>query len=344
MPALSALPSQELDPLPGAAPAPPSGVVPELDAPAEARAEEAVPVHVALPPDALNPATANRASFSVKVRDLVSPYRILGLFVMPGEEVDLETLFTRPAGTYSLMASGGETARTGRGQWKWTAPMEPGLYTLTLGGPDDTVQLNLFVLTPFDHATPDLQGYRIGAYEREPLRGNPRFAPPPGFFEVTDNNASARVSPHFNVGMFTSKQTSDFPKYVILDERLLLKLEMLLEELERHGLPASSFVIMSGFRTPYYNKSIGNTTTYSQHLFGSAADIYIDEDGDGTMDDLNGDGVVDLEDARTLYKLVDDLQDDPWYAPFIGGLGLYGPKPHRGPFIHVDVRGYLARW
>ena len=28
----------------------------------------------------------------------------------------------------------------------------------------------------------------------------------------------------------------------------------------------------------------------------------------------------------------------------VGGLGIYGPAPHRGPFIHVDVRGEAARW
>jgi hypothetical protein len=27
-----------------------------------------------------------------------------------------------------------------------------------------------------------------------------------------------------------------------------------------------------------------------------------------------------------------------------GGLSTYGPKPHRGPFIHVDTRGTEARW
>jgi len=35
---------------------------------------------------------------------------------------------------------------------------------------------------------------------------------------------------------------------------------------------------------------------------------------------------------------------ETWYQPFIGGLGIYGPKPHRGPFVHVDVRGFRARW
>lgn len=345
LPPLAELPPEAPAPLPGAVPEPPSGVIPEVDAPAPARSEQPVPTPPAPPPEVREPSALHRASFSLKVRDLVNPYRVLGLFVMPGEILDLEALHATHTGApYRLRAASGEAERVGEGRWLWTAPGEPGLYTLVLGDPHDAVQLNIFVLTPFDHATADLQGYRIGAYEREPLRGSPRFAPPPGFFEVTAGNADVPVSPHFSVGMFTSKQSAAFPKYVVLDERLLLKLEMLLEEVVRRGVPASSFVIMSGFRTPYYNKRIGNTTRYSQHLYGRAADVYIDDDGDGTMDDLDGNGTVGLGDARTLYRLVDDLRGAPWYAPFLGGLGLYGPKPHRGPFIHVDVRGYVARW
>ena len=41
---------------------------------------------------------------------------------------------------------------------------------------------------------------------------------------------------------------------------------------------------------------------------------------------------------------IEDMVDDAWYAPFRGGLSVYGPKPHRGPFVHVDTRGSRARW
>jgi len=33
-----------------------------------------------------------------------------------------------------------------------------------------------------------------------------------------------------------------------------------------------------------------------------------------------------------------------WYQPFEGGLGLYKANAAPGPFVHVDVRGYPARW
>ncbi|NBC16040.1 MAG: hypothetical protein GVY18_01850, partial [Bacteroidetes bacterium] len=89
---------------------------------------------------------------------------------------------------------------------------------------------------------------------------------------------------------------------------------------------------------------IGNRTKYSRHLYGGAADIFVDVDADGAMDDLNDDGRVTRADAKVLAAIVEAQSDETWYQPFLGGLGIYGPAPHRGPFIHVDVRGHRARW
>lgn len=284
-----------------------------------------------------------KASFSLKVKDVVSPYQVLGVFVMPGETVDLETLFTRPGQRYTLTAEAGTATVEEAGRWTWTAPDVPGAYTLYVEGPFETVQLNAFVKTPFNNADPELDGYHIGAYERKPRRNNPRYKPPAGLIEVNETTAGLRVSPHFTLGAFTCHQPGD-PKFLLLDERLVLKLELLLEEVQQRGIDATTFTVMSGYRTPWYNKSIGNTTKYSLHLFGRAADIFIDEDGDGRMDDLNNDGQVDEADAQVLFDIAADMDTQASYQPFIGGLGLYGPKPHRGPFVHVDARGYTARW
>ena len=52
---------------------------------------------------------------------------------------------------------------------------------------------------------------------------------------------------------------------------------------------------MSGYRPPF--SAIGNVQ-YSRHVWGGAADFYIDQSPkDGVMDDLNKDGVVNREDA-----------------------------------------------
>jgi hypothetical protein len=61
------------------------------------------------------------------------------------------------------------------------------------------------------------------------------------------------------------------------------------------------------------------------------------------MDDLNRDGVITRDDAIWLFDLVDRMDRLP-DALFKGGLGDYGSTAAHGPFVHVDVRGRLARW
>lgn len=53
-------------------------------------------------------------------------------------------------------------------------------------------------------------------------------------------------------------------------------LEFILEKVNAQGYRWETFCVMSGYRTPYYNKAIGNVR-YSRHLWGDAADIFIDE-------------------------------------------------------------------
>ena len=287
-----------------------------------------------------------RAGFSVRVRDEVIPYRVMGVFVMPGEQVRLAAETQHPAAAFVAKAKSGSVQTAGPDAWRWTAPRTPGLYPLTITDvtSGERIRLNAFVLTPFDHRSQRLDGYRIGRYERTPLRGNPIYNRPAGFVRLTAANHDVRVAPHFTLGQFACKQTNTYPQYLLLRERLLLKLELILQEANARGHTTHTFHVMSGFRTPHYNRAIGNRTAYSRHVYGGAADIFIDNDGDGQMDDLNGDGHIDKSDARVLAAIVDDHQHERWYQSFLGGLGIYGPAPHRGPFVHVDARGYRARW
>ena len=176
------------------------------------------------------------------------------------------------------------------------------------------------------------------------MNGNPKYDEPAGFVRVTPETQDVKVSPHFTLGQFLAKQASGWPKYLLLEPALLLKLERVLWAVNEAGVPARSLTVMSGFRTPAYNAAIGNTTVYSRHLYGDAADVFVDEDGDGVMDDLTGDGQVTEADAEWLAGVVEGLADRPWFRPLVGGLGVYGPAPHRGPFVHVDTRGEPVRW
>ena len=128
--------------------------------------------------------------------------------------------------------------------------------------------------------------------------------------------------------------------------RFLTKLELLLSESRKKGWvgPESTYHVMSGWRSPDYNRSIGNKTSVFRHLYGDAADIFIDEDKDGYMDDLNGDGKIDIGDAKALQSLAQSLSINSEGKWIQGGLASYRKNEFRGPFVHVDARGYPARW
>lgn len=283
--------------------------------------------------------------FALKFKDEVSPYRIMSTMVMPGEKMTIESVLSGRTASFTARSDGGKIRSLGKDKWEWTAPREAGNYCILITELDtrESVCLRAFVLTPYN-GQDRLEGYRIGQYQSVPLRGNPVYNRPRGFIRVDKDDLDIWVSPHFQLRQFLCKQDSGWPKFLLLESRLLLKLEMLLAQFNDNGVKAESFFVMSGYRTPYYNTAIGNTTTYSRHGYGDAADIFIDNDRNGTMDDITGDGKVTMEDAQKLARILEGLTDDPWYRPFVGGLGLYGPKPHRGPFIHVDTRGFKARW
>ena len=137
------------------------------------------------------------------------------------------------------------------------------------------------------------------------------------------------MSPHFRLKDFLCKEAGGYPKYVVVQEDLVLKLESILATLRTRGYAAPTLRLMSGYRTPAYNKAIGNVW-YSMHLFGGAADIVVDTD-------LNRDGVIDRGDAVALSRLVNDAaaSDEKQGS---GGLGIYGATTAHGPFVHVDVR------
>jgi hypothetical protein len=198
-------------------------------------------------------------------------------------------------------------------------------------------------LTAVD-ATGALEGYRVGAYPTPGPTHPAQYAPPPGLVRLTPENGHLPVSPNFRLGQFASKQAGSFPKYLTLRPELLLRLEAVLAALNRSGRKVDSLTVMSGFRTPFYNAALGNVA-FSRHLWGGAADIYVDQSpADGLMDDLNGDGVLDRQDARWLADFIDRTLRPAEGSSYPGGLGVYGSTAAHGPFVHIDVRGFQARW
>ena len=72
--------------------------------------------------------------------------------------------------------------------------------------------------------------------------------------------------------------------------------------------------INSGYRCPAHNAAVGGATS-SQHMAGTAADIWIEEVS-----------------PKLVYDYADQLIGDG------GGVGKYAT------FTHIDARGYRARW
>ncbi|HET9132666.1 MAG TPA: D-Ala-D-Ala carboxypeptidase family metallohydrolase [Gemmatimonadales bacterium] len=185
--------------------------------------------------------------------------------------------------------------------------------------------------------------YRIGFWPAERARRGGTL--PEGFLEVTPAAARLHVSPRFRLGDFLTKgQERVWPKYLVLAPTLVEKLERLGDRLEALGRPAK-LVVMSGFRTPDYNAGGGSTAgraSDSQHMYGTAADVYVDADGNGRMDDLNRDGRVTRADAAWLLAVADEVEQA--HPHLVGGLSAYNANSAHGPFVHVDVRGRRARW
>jgi hypothetical protein len=285
---------------------------------------------------------AGAAAFPVQFGDATVEHRVMAVTALPGAPVRVAV---PEGGGYRIDAPDRTVFALSGHQWRFSAPDTPGLYPVTVVDTTtrDSVRLQVFVLTPWDHEGARLDGYRIGDYRQHALRGRERYEAPDGFIEVTAENKDVRVSPNFHLEQFLCKQTDALPQYALVRTRLLQRLERLLGTLNTRGHDVATLHVMSGYRTPYYNRAIGNTTEYSRHLYGDAADVFVDADGDGWMDDLTGDGRATRADARYLARLV-RRHPTPGDDGFDGGLGIYGPAAHRGPFVHVDLRGDRARW
>lgn len=225
-----------------------------------------------------------------------------------------------------------------------SAVTRPGVYAA-----DDTAGAFHFItMRPFaDKVRGRIGSYRIGFFpaEQRAVRSG-AYGNPEGFLEVTSGNADTPVSEHFRLRDFLTKdQAAVWPKYLVLREPLVDKLELVLTELRRMGVPANRLRVMSGFRTPQYNAQgvgAGGRANDSRHQYGDAADVYVVNGERDWMSDLNGDGRVDTRDARVLASAAERVEQQ--HPGLIGGIGVYKATSAHGPFVHIDVRGQRARW
>jgi uncharacterized protein YcbK (DUF882 family) len=118
-------------------------------------------------------------------------------------------------------------------------------------------------------------------------------------------DGNKKVSANFKVKEFACTDGSD---PIFIDTELV----NILQKIRAHF--GKSVTITSAYRTPTKNKACGGTT-YSQHLYGRAADIKVK-------------GVSPKKVATYAEKLM----------PNKGGIGIYNA------FTHIDVRATKSRW
>jgi len=232
------------------------------------------------------------------------------------------------------------------------APGEPGVWGLVaeLGGVVREIEdVRVITQVPLTRRQAGrIGGYLIGEwpFERGGRPPSDAYRPPSGIIEVTPENVDLPISEHFTLGDFLTKGQADvWPKYVLVSPRLLDKLELTIQELQRRGYPVENVGVISGFRTPTYNTHGGDPSgrgALSRHMYGDAMDFFIDNDRDGRMDDLNGDGRVTVADARIIAEAAEAVERA--HPSLIGGIGVYTPTGAHSGFVHLDTRGYRARW
>jgi len=289
---------------------------------------------------------SEESSLKLKIND-EQPISLNRFFqtVMPGKTLAFE-VEANNIDNIVVKNDFGKIVNKGNGKWNYVASDISGNYEIIILDTvsNNSIILNVFVLTPLSEMVGEyLNGYRIGNYPEDNFKGKKNYKKPQGLIEVTKENKNIYISPHFQLKQFLCKQSSGWPKYLLINPKLLLKLEFILGELNSMGIEANTIFIMSGYRTPYYNQSIGNVK-FSRHVFGDAADIYVDNNLDGVMDDLDGNGKSEMADAMIMHSIISKMDNNPDNEHLVGGMGKYNKNSAHTYFIHVDTRGYKARW
>lgn len=220
------------------------------------------------------------------------------------------------------------------------APLTAGFYELAVTRAGVTQRLSeprLAVLVPFElKLGSTLNGYQIGRYPAEWSRDE-QGERPDGFAEVREEHLDLPLTRHLKVRDFvTHDRQTIWPRYVAVDPRVLDKIELVLRELaRRRGEDGMDFSleVHSGFRTPLHNAGVEGSARDSRHLYGDAADVAIDADGDGRLT---------IFDAYRVEQAVDWVER--LHPELAGGLGVYSSPRYATPYCHIDARGERKRW
>lgn len=128
-------------------------------------------------------------------------------------------------------------------------------------------------------------------------------------------NGAAKLSRSFRVREFRCKDGSD---PIFIDRELI---ELLQKVRDHYGQKVH---VNSGFRTASHNAKTKDASPYSQHLYGRAADFWVEN--------------VQPEEVAKFCEML---------LPGRGGIGVYPKEGHperQTGWVHLDVRSGKSRW
>jgi hypothetical protein len=107
-------------------------------------------------------------------------------------------------------------------------------------------------LVPFTAKKKGMLGsYRMGSWPAEQRALSGPYGNPEGFIQVTPDNQHTGISEHFRLRDFLTKdQGSVWPKYLVLREGLIDKLELVIGALNKSGVNVARMSVMSGSGRP----------------------------------------------------------------------------------------------
>lgn len=273
--------------------------------------------------------------FTINVNNTELQPHMMAFIATAGEEITLS--FTDSL-NWSLPAMNLSERST---EFSFELPLLHGIYSVTAS--DSSSVQEWLIMVPLDKSqfrTASINSFPVGFYGD----GNSRnYLPESGFIELWPGTFESRVSTHLSLSDFLGHVDGSWPQYMVLDLRLVYKMEMVFAGVADNYSEARDIHCISGFRTPAYNAEIGNETGFSLHLYGSAADFWIEGWPENELiDDLDRNKRIDVYDAEYIIDITRELEAAGRVA--VGGASAYRWISTHGPFVHLDTRGSPAVW
>lgn len=279
------------------------------------------------------------------------------ILVAPGSQQVIGFIGKDRACNVEAVSCNGVKCQTRGGEVLWRAPSESGNYWLQVklelacrGEEAETVNVRIAGLVGFPGSLIEngfINGFELGLYPDSSKMKHPAYYKPPAFFYYLDYDVmGCWITETIRLGDLGYDGRAPLPQYFALRLELPQKLEAMRKELKSRGLPSRIHYIGGGYISPKSNvertSKNGAAAELSRHQWGEAVDFIIDEDRDGTQDDMNRDGVIDVRDCFVIRDLVTRLEENHKVEP--GGFGVYSPPRHSMLQMHLDVRGFPTRW